>query len=87
MEGDLIDLHERMSASRGRVMDLLALEPRQVARLILGEAVDDLNHAMRCLEGVDLEEQPHFLRIADRLLQSAEWRLALAEETARKRVR
>ena len=87
MDGDLIDLHERMNASRGRVMDLLALEPRHVARLILAEAVDDLNHAMRCLEGVDLDQQPHFLRIADRLLQSAEWRLALAEETVRKRAR
>lgn len=76
----LADLRERMAASRVRVIELLALEPRDVARLILAEAVDDLNHAVRCLEGVDLHEQPQFVRIADRLLRAAEWRLKLAEE-------
>ena len=76
----LADLKERMAASRVRVIELLALRPRDVARLILGEAVDDLNHAVCCLESVDIQEQPQFVRIADRLLRAAEWRLALAEE-------
>jgi hypothetical protein len=76
----LADLKERMAVIRMRVIELLALEPRDVARLILAEAVDDLNHTVRCLEGVDLHEQPQFVRIADRLLRGAEWRLTLAEE-------
>jgi hypothetical protein len=79
--GDLAELKERLAACRERVKQFLALEPRQVTRLILGEAVDDLTHVNRCLEGVDLEQQPQFLRVADRLLQFAEWRLSLAEET------
>lgn len=81
MPEGLADLKSRMAATQVRVKELLALEPRQVARLVLADAVDDLNLAVRCLEGVDLQEQPHFVRIADRLLQGAEWRLGLAEET------